>query len=134
MLNRTSGFRRCNDFGRHDRFHHFNRVIIIDNFGFPFFASFPFYYPYPYYPYYPYGYYPYGYYQGYGSYQSGYGVSESVVLQVQSRLASAGYYSGPIDGIIGSGTRRAIRAYQRGHDLPADGLIHRQLLTTMGLT
>jgi hypothetical protein len=69
-LNRTSGFRRFNDFGRRDRFHHFNRVIFIDNFGFPFFASFPFYYPYPYYPYYPYGCSPYGngYYQGYGSY------------------------------------------------------------------
>ena len=71
MLNRASGFRRFYGFGRHDRFHHhINRIIVFDSFGFPFFASFPFYYPYPYYPYYPYGYYPYGcgYYQGYGRY------------------------------------------------------------------
>ena len=134
-LNRASGFHRFNNFDRHDRFHHFNRVIIIDNFGFPFFASFPFYYPYPY----PYPYPCYGYpYDGYGSYgygavYGGYGVNGSVVVQVQRRLASAGYYSGPIDGIVGSGTRRAIRAYERNHGLPADGVIHRRLLATMGL-
>jgi hypothetical protein len=56
MLNRASGFHRFNHFDRDHRSHHFNRVIVIDNFGFPFFASFPFYYPYPYYPY---GCYPY---------------------------------------------------------------------------
>jgi len=68
MLNRASGFHRFNDFDRHNRFHHhINRVIVFDSFGFPFFASFPFYYPYPYYPY---GYYPYGYgyCHGYGGY------------------------------------------------------------------
>src|ERR1700751_3922721 len=59
-LTRASDFRRFNHFDRDHRFHHFNRVVIIDNFGFPFFASFPFYYPYPYYPYYPYGCYAYG--------------------------------------------------------------------------
>jgi hypothetical protein len=63
ILHSASGFHRFNDgdFRRDDRFrrfHHFNRVIFIDNFGFPFFASFPFYYPYPY-PYPCYGY-PYG--------------------------------------------------------------------------
>src|SRR5207237_3510537 len=54
MLNSTSGFHRFNDgdFDRDDRFRRINRVIVIDNFAFPFFASFPFYYPYPYpYPY-----------------------------------------------------------------------------------
>ena len=61
-FNRASDFRRFNHFDRDHRFHHFNRAIIIDNFGFPFFASFPFYYPYPYYPY------GYGYCQGYGGY------------------------------------------------------------------
>jgi Putative peptidoglycan binding domain len=126
MLNSASGFqrRRDGDFDRDDRFRRFNRfneIIVFDNFGFPF------YYPYPYYPY-PYGdYYSYG----YGAY--GYGVNGSMVAQVQRRLASAGYYSGPIDGVVGSGTRRAIRAYQRSHGLPIDGTIHRRLLATMGL-
>jgi lysozyme family protein len=34
-----------------------------------------------------------------------------------------GYYFGPVDGVIGSGTRRAIRAYEGSHGLPADGAI-----------
>src|SRR5437870_1132464 len=110
MLRSGSGFQhwRDGDFDRDDRFrrfHRFNEIIVFDNFGFPFF---PFYYPPPYYPY-PDDSYGYG---GYG-YQGGYGVNGSVVVQVQRRLASAGYYSGPIDGVIGSGTRRAIRAYER---------------------
>jgi hypothetical protein len=61
---------------------------------------------------------PYGYYggSGYGGYGSGYGYGDSSgsrVAQLQSRLASAGYYHGAIDGILGPATRRAIRAYER---------------------
>ena len=119
---RFSRFHRFNDFDRDDRFrrfHRFNEIIVFDNFGFPFF---PFYYPYPYYPY------------SYGSYYSyGGGVNGSVVVQVQRRLASADFYSGPIDGVMGRGTRRAIRAFERSHGLPVDGTIHRRLLATMGL-
>ena len=64
--------------------------------------------------------YPYGYYGGYnyGNYGSGYGYGDSSgsrVAELQSRLASAGYYHGAIDGIIGPATRRAIRAYERDH-------------------
>ncbi len=125
-MNSTSGLRRFNDgdFDRDDGFRRINEIIIFDDFAFPFFSfvPFPFYYPYPYY-------YPYG----YGADQGGYGVNGSLVVQVQRRLASAGYYSGPIDGVIGSGTRRAIRAYERSHGLPVDGVIHRRLLATMGL-
>ena len=116
MLNSASGFRRFHrfndgDFDRDDRFRRFNRfnkIIVFDNFGFPFF---PFYYPYPYYPY-PYG----GYDQyGYDAYQGGYGNGSSVV-QLQRRLARAGYYHGAIDGIMGPATRRALRAYERDHN------------------
>ena len=72
---------------------------------------------------YPYGWgwgYPYGYYGGYdnGYYGSSYGyggTSASRVAELQSRLASAGYYHGAIDGILGPATRRAIRAYERDH-------------------
>ena len=135
ILHSTSGFHRFNDgdFDRDDRFRRINRVIVIDNFAFPFFASFPFYYPYPYpYPYYGYPYGAYGSY-GYGADYGGYGASGSLVVQVQRRLATAGYYSGSIDGVIGSGTRRAIRAFERSHGLPVDGAIHRRLLAAMGL-
>jgi hypothetical protein len=62
--------------------------------------------------------YPYGYYGGYGAYGSGYGSaysSGSRVTELQRRLARAGYYHGSIDGVLGSQTRRAIRAYERDH-------------------
>ena len=104
--------------GRHrffnDRFHRFhnNRTFIfVDTFGFPFF-------------------YPYAYY-GYSDYRYGYG--NATVVEVQRRLARAGYYHGAIDGIMGPQTRRAIRAYERDHNMPAYGVIDGQRLTTMGL-
>ena len=105
---------------RFRRFHNNRTFIFVDSFGFPFF------YPYPYYGYYPYAYY------GYNDYGYGYGNANTVV-EVQRRLARAGYYHGAIDGIMGPQTRRAIRAYERDHNMPAYGLIDRQLLTTMGL-
>jgi hypothetical protein len=94
------------DNDRDDRFRRFhNRTFVFfDTFGFPFF------YPYPYYGYYPYDYY------GYNDY--GYGNTNTVV-EVQRQLARAGYYHGAIDGIMGPQTRRAIRAYERDHNMPA---------------
>src|SRR5258708_32738585 len=108
------------DNDRDDRFRRFhNRTFIFfDTFGFPFL------YPYPYYGYYPYDYY------GYNDY--GYGNTNTLV-EVQRRLARAGYYHGAIDGIMGPQTRRAIRAYERDDNMPAYGLIDRRLLETMGL-
>ncbi len=68
------------------------------------------------YDYYSYGYNPsYGY--DYGYYRDsayGYGNGSSIA-QLQRRLARAGYYHGAIDGIMGPGTRRAIRAYERDY-------------------
>ena len=52
-----------------------------------------------------------------------YNDSDSVVVGVQQRLARAGYYRGAIDGVIGPRTQYAIRAYERSHGLPADGVI-----------
>ena len=93
------------------------------------------------YPYYGYGY-PY-----YGSYPYGYGyhnrpravvydtayTDDATVAAVQRRLARGGYYRGSIDGVIGNGTRMAIRAYERNNGLRVDGRIDRQLLATLGL-
>lgn len=105
-------------------------------FGFPWYG----YYPYGYYPYYGYPYYgyPVGGYYGYdprGVYTGqvvGGGDQGSVAVHVQQQLAQLGYYRGPIDGIIGEGTRRAIRDYKRANGLRADGRIDQQLLATMG--
>ena len=92
---------------------------------------------------YPYGYgNPYGAGYGTGYYTNGYpyygrsvyrGYSGSVVARVQGRLARAGYYAGPIDGVIGPRTRYAIRVYESRHGLPADGRIDSRLLAVMGL-
>ena len=113
-------FRNDGDNDRDDRFRRFNNrtFIFFDTFGFPFF------YPYPYYGYYPYDYY------GYNDY--GYG-NASTLVEVQRRLAHAGYYHGAIDGIMGPQTRRAIRAYERDHNMPAYGVIDQRLLATIGL-
>jgi hypothetical protein len=102
---------------RGDRFRHgrFNNFVFFDDFGDPFF--YPYYYGY--YPYgYPYGYGPYGY--GYDPYdQPGYpGVAAGTgsVRGLQLRLARAGYYHGRIDGVMGSRTRYALRAYERSRN------------------
>ena len=91
---------------------------------------------------YPYGYgygYPYFgasaalYYNGYHpQYQrTTYARGGSIVAQVQQELARAGYYRGAIDGVIGSGTRSAIRAYERANGLRVDGRIDQELLGSM---
>jgi Putative peptidoglycan binding domain len=94
-------------------------------------VSFGFGYPYGYSSYYPYDY-TYGYYgynrPGYNTY-----ANDSIVIQVQSRLARAGYYRGPIDGAMGPRTHYAIRAYERDHGLRVDGVVSGQLLRNMGL-
>ena len=100
----------------HFRRFHNRRFIFINAFSFPAF------YPYPYYGYYdPYPYNDYGH------------DSARLVVEVQRRLARAGYYHGPIDGILGPQTRRAIRAYERDNNLSAYGTIDRPLLGAMRL-
>jgi len=134
--NRNAHFRGFNNRGFHNRTFN-NRVVFIGGFGFPWWWGWGWGwgwgYPYGYYGYgYPYGYgygYPYG--DGYG-YQSGYDSNyygssyggtaygsdyptHSRVAELQRRLARAGYYHGAIDGILGTRTREAIRAYERDH-------------------
>ena len=106
--------------------HHrrFRDAVFFDTFGFPFYPYWYWGYPYPYYD-------PYGYYNEpvYG--QPYYGVSRSIVVQVQEGLAQAGYYHDAIDGVIGPRTRSAIRAFQRSHGIPVDGRINRHLLASI---
>ena len=112
--------------------------------GYPYYggyySAYPSYYG-GYYGGYPYGYSysPYGYSNAYYYNSPSYNQysyrdsDDSVVARVQQRLARAGYYRGPIDGVIGPRTQYAIRAYERNHGLPADGVIDNRLLRTMGL-
>ena len=119
--NRHSGnLHHHNDhFDHHDHFHHHDDdddVIFIGSFGFPWWWGWGWD---PWWGWgYPYGYYGYGNQYGYG-YGSGYGQygddSHSRIVELQRRLARAGYYHGSIDGVLGPQTRRAIRAFERDH-------------------
>ena len=46
-----------------------------------------------------------------------------LVVTVQRDLRLLGYRPGPVDGLIGPQTMRAIRSYQRDHGLPVDGRV-----------
>ncbi len=130
------------------RFH--NRGGVNFYFGgfYPGFYGYP-YYGYPYYGY-PYGYgygYPVTAYRSYGprgiyegrivhpnqSTNDGGGKDVSMARRVQRQLSAAGYYRGAIDGVVGDGTRSAIRSFERDNGLKVDGRIDNQLLSTMGL-
>lgn len=45
------------------------------------------------------------------------------VTNLQSRLATLGYYAGEIDGQFGNGTREAVRLFQEQNGLDADGVV-----------
>jgi Putative peptidoglycan binding domain len=90
--------------------------------------------------YYPYGYYPYDYsYDNYNA-ASVYPSSsydsrgpDSIVLEVQEALQTAGYEPGSTDGVFGPSTREAIGRYQRDHGLDITGDITDPVLQALGL-
>ncbi len=47
-------------------------------------------------------------------------------VDIQNALKNAGYYTGPVDGKIGPGSREAIRNFQRDNGMTADGVCGRQ--------
>jgi peptidoglycan hydrolase-like protein with peptidoglycan-binding domain len=49
-------------------------------------------------------------------------------------IAQRGYYQGAIDGVIGSASREAIRAFQAAQGLPVTGVIDRKVLTALGIS
>ena len=119
----------------HDHYWHGHRCHFHNGFWFV-------YDPFPWYAY-PYGWgYPYGY--GYDPYYDGayaetpyydennqysqdpsannsHTESGARVSEVQRALAREGYYDGAVDGVMGAGTRRALRNYQRDHHLDVTG-------------
>ena len=88
----------------------------------------------------PYWWYPdyyYGYPNDYADYEASpvydYRYWAGMATAVQTGLANRGYYHGSIDGTIGSGTREAIRAFQKANNLPVTGLIDPPLLKALKL-
>lgn len=61
------------------------------------------------------------------------GSSGAMVTQIQTKLKSWGYYTGSVDGVYGSGTERAVRAFQQKNGLTVDGKAGAQTLAAMGL-
>ena len=51
------------------------------------------------------------------------GLSRDQIREVQRDLLRKGYYSGPVDGIFGPKTERALREFQKNQQLPVTGQI-----------
>jgi len=56
------------------------------------------------------------------------------ISDIQRALDEAGYYPGPIDGIIGVETMRAVNAYQRANDLPVDKYLNIATVKALGVS
>lgn len=65
---------------------------------------------------------------------SKYGSSGQEVRQIQEKLKRWGYYNGNVDGIYGSQTTAAVKAFQKKNGLSVDGIAGSQTLSAMGIT
>jgi hypothetical protein len=112
----------------HDRYwwrSHYNRIIFVNNGWWYWNASYWFQ---------AWGYAPYVSYVYDGPIYAYNGLSpDQVTVNVQETLAAAGYYDGPIDGVLGPMTREAIAAYQADNGLAVTSAIDEPTLATMGL-
>ena len=55
------------------------------------------------------------------------------VRQIQKVLKREGYYKGSVDGIYGTGTRNAVKAFQKAVGIPVDGIAGPKTLKFLGL-
>ena len=159
--NRSQGFNQGRVIGRHsastwhrnwdhghDHSWHGHRCHFHNGFWFIYdpFLWYPYGYGYGYYPYdsyYDSSYYDSSYYDdgshpvneyapGPATTQSEYS-GDARVSDVQSALAREGYYDGAVDGVLGPGTRRALRNYQRDHHLDVTGGISHGVIEALRL-
>ncbi|MDP2940321.1 MAG: peptidoglycan-binding domain-containing protein [Candidatus Omnitrophota bacterium] len=52
---------------------------------------------------------------------------------IQKALKNANFYDGPIDGMLGKRTRRAIKEFQKSVGLKADGIIGRETMEKLSI-
>lgn len=64
---------------------------------------------------------------------SKYGSRGEEVKKIQTKLKRWGYYNGNIDGIYGSQTLAAVKAFQRKNGLTVDGIAGTKTLRAMGI-
>jgi N-acetylmuramoyl-L-alanine amidase len=55
------------------------------------------------------------------------------VRRIQKKLRELGYYSGSVDGIFGSATKKAVIAFQKNCGITADGIAGAKTLRYLGL-
>lgn len=58
-------------------------------------------------------------------------LSMSDRMAAQIALARVGFNPGPADGVIGAGTRKALRAWQQSQQLPADGYLSNDMVSRL---
>jgi peptidoglycan hydrolase-like protein with peptidoglycan-binding domain len=56
---------------------------------------------------------------------------QAFIVGIQEELKQHGYRPGPVDGVLGSRTRGAIRAYERDAKLPVTGAATKEILDHM---
>ena len=61
------------------------------------------------------------------------GSSGEEVKTLQTKLKRWGYYTGSIDGVFGSGTKKAVIAFQKKNGLTPDGIVGPATLKALGL-
>lgn len=62
------------------------------------------------------------------------GNTGSNVKTMQRKLKNWGYYSGNVDGIFGSQTKKAVIYFQKKNGLVADGIVGTKTLAALGMT
>ena len=65
---------------------------------------------------------------------SKYGSRGAEVRSIQQKLKNWGYYNGDVDGIFGSQTQAAVKAFQRKNGLTVDGIAGPATLAAMGIS
>lgn len=58
-------------------------------------------------------------------------MSTAEIQRAQRLLRGLGYYNGPIDGVVGSATTRAVKQFQSANGMTANGLITPSLVSQM---
>lgn len=58
--------------------------------------------------------------------------SRSDIISAQKRLQMKGYYRGPINGLLGRRTARALRDFQFDHNLAETGTLNSKTCTMLG--
>lgn len=62
------------------------------------------------------------------------GSSGQTVKTIQTKLKRWGYYTGSVDGIFGSQTKKAVMYFQRKNGLAADGIVGSATAKALGIT